>query len=41
MGGSVAASLGLNLVYLMIGLGSYLWSFSRARQLGLLLQVGE
>ena len=36
-----AASLGLNIVYLLIGLGIYLWSFSRARSLGLLLQVGE
>jgi ABC-2 type transport system permease protein len=36
-----AASLGLNTVYLLIGLGIYLWSFSRARELGLLLQVGE
>ncbi len=35
------ASLGLNAIYLLIGLGIYLWSFSRARQLGLLLQVGE
>ena len=35
------ASLGLNLIYLMIGIGTYLWSFSKARQLGLLLQVGE
>jgi hypothetical protein len=26
---------------LLIGLGIYLWSFSRARELGLLLQVGE
>jgi ABC-2 type transport system permease protein len=36
-----AASMGLNVVYLLIGLGAYLFSFSRARALGLLLQVGE
>jgi ABC-2 type transport system permease protein len=36
-----AASVGLNILYLALGLGIYLWSFSRARQLGLLLQVGE
>jgi ABC-2 type transport system permease protein len=36
-----AASVGLNIVYLALGLGIYLWSFARARQLGLLLQVGE
>jgi ABC-2 type transport system permease protein len=36
-----AASIGLNVIYLLIGLGIYLWSFSRARHLGLLLQVGE
>jgi len=34
-------SLALNAVFLVIGLATYLWSFSRARQLGLLLQVGE
>ena len=34
-------SLALNGVFLVIGLGTYLWSFARARQLGLLLQVGE
>ncbi|HVT53331.1 MAG TPA: ABC transporter permease [Dongiaceae bacterium] len=36
-----AWSVGLNVVYLALGLGIYLWSFARARQLGLLLQVGE
>jgi ABC-2 type transport system permease protein len=36
-----AWSVALNVVYLGLGLGVYLWSFSRARQLGLLLQVGE
>ena len=35
------AACGLNLVYLLIGLGIYLYSFSRARQLGLLMQAGE
>ena len=34
-------SLALNAVFLVIGLATYLWSFARARQLGLLLQVGE
>jgi ABC-2 type transport system permease protein len=35
------AALGLNLIYLLIGIGTYLWSFAKARELGLLLQVGE
>jgi ABC-2 type transport system permease protein len=34
-------ALGLNFVFMAIGLGIYLWSFARARALGLLLQVGE
>lgn len=36
-----AASLGLNAVLVAIGVGVYLFSFGRARKLGLLLQVGE
>jgi ABC-2 type transport system permease protein len=35
------ASLGLNLAYLLVGLAIYLWSFGRARSLGLLLRTGE
>lgn len=35
------AASALNVVYLLIGLGIYLYSFSRARHLGLLMQVGE
>jgi ABC-2 type transport system permease protein len=34
-------SLSLDLGYMVLGLLIYLWSFARARQLGLLLQVGE
>src|ERR1700753_2300146 len=34
-------SIGLNILFMAIGLGIYLWSFARARALGLLLQVGE
>jgi ABC-2 type transport system permease protein len=34
-------AVGLNVVFLAVGLGIYLWSFARARALGLLLQTGE
>ena len=36
-----AAAVGLNAVLCLIGIGVYLFSFARARKLGLLLQVGE
>lgn len=36
-----AAAIGLNAVLCLIGIGVYLFSFARARKLGLLLQVGE
>lgn len=35
------AALGLNAVLCLIGIGTYLLSFAKARKLGLLLQVGE
>ncbi|WP_419902698.1 ABC transporter permease [Kiloniella sp.] len=34
-------SLGLNLLYFLIGMGVFLWSYHVARKRGLLLQIGE
>jgi ABC-2 type transport system permease protein len=39
--GHFAAATGLNALLALFGIGVYLFSFSRARRLGLLLQVGE
>lgn len=39
--GEMAAALALNLVYLAIGTGTFLYAFHVARKRGLLLQVGE
>jgi len=39
--GEMAAALGLNLVYLAIGVALFLYAFHVARKRGLLLQVGE
>jgi ABC-2 type transport system permease protein len=34
-------AIGLNVFFILVGIGAYLIAFARARRLGLLLQVGE
>ena len=40
-GDLLAAAMGLNVLYLMAGVATFLFAFRAARQQGLLLHIGE